>query len=133
MLRQQKKGAIFSGGLDIDYLESSHVELLKSIRVDELWVACDCERDLSRLDKAVDLLADFSIEKKRCYVLMGFGDDTPEKANRRCETIYTKGFLPFAQFFRPEGMWRGVPNEWRYVQRKWSRPAMYRSKKEQRR
>jgi len=129
MLRQQKKGIIFSGGLDIDYLQPWHMELLKSIKVDALWVACDCEQDLERLDKAKDLLGDFPIEKKRCYVMIGFGGETFDEAERRCEAVYAKGFLPFAQLYR------GIHAEpwgpcWRALHRKWSRPAAYRARKE---
>lgn len=129
MLRQQKKAAIFSGGLDIDYLQPWHVELLKSIKISELWVACDCERDLKRLDKAADLLADFSIEKKRCYVMTGFGGEDFNAAESRCEKVFEKEFLPFAQLYR------GPQDEpwgrcWKDLQRKWSRPAIYRAGKE---
>lgn len=128
MLSRQKKAAQFKGGLDIDYMKSWHIELLKKIRVDEIWVSCDREQDLKRLDKAADLLSDFSIEKKHCYVLMGFNGDNPDDANRRCEQIYKKGFLPRSQFYRPIVNFRSVPTEWRYVQWKWSRPAAYRKK-----
>lgn len=125
MLRMQAKAAVFSGGLDIDYLQPWHIDLLKTIKVKELWVACDREQDLKRLDKAVDLLADFSTEKKRCYVMIGFGGETFTDAERRLEAVYAKGFLPFAQ------MYRGPQDEpwgrcWKDLQRKWSRPAIYR-------
>lgn len=134
MLRQQKRGIVFSGGLDIDYLAPWHVELFKSIKVKELWVACDCEKDLKRLDKAADLLADFGIEKKRCYVLVGFGGEKLIDAERRLEAVYAKGFLPFCQPYRPIN----ADVEWypgeerdkiRRVIRKWSRPAAYRARR----
>lgn len=128
MLSRQKKAAQFKGGLDIDYLEAWQVELLKKIRVDEIWVACDRQEDLKRLDKAADLLSDFSIEKKHCYALMGFNGDTPDEANLRCEKIYEKGFLPRAQFYKsPKYKYDPVPFEWKYTIHKWSRPAIYRS------
>jgi hypothetical protein len=129
MLRQQKKGIKFSGGLDIDYLQFWHVDLLKTIKGKELWVACDTEAALEKLDKAADLLADFPTNKKRCYVLMGFGDDTPDKADRRCQLVLEKGFLPFAQFYQGPNAKPSMPHtsEWFWVRRKWSRPAIYRS------
>ena len=131
MLSRQKKAAQFKGGLDIDYLQPWHVELMKKIRTGELWVACDCEKDLTRLDKAKDLFSDFSIDKKRCYVLMGFDGDTPDAAERRCEQIYEKGFLPFAQFYQPSSARRRICDKnWHYIVWKWSRPAAYRPKKE---
>lgn len=129
MLQQQKEPIKFSGGLDIDYLQPWHVDLLRSIKVDELWVACDTAADLKRLDKAADLLADFSIEKKRCYVLIGFGDETQDEAERRLEAVYDKGFLPFSQLFRASESKCEHPLGWKALARKWSRPAMYRGGK----
>ena len=127
MLAGQKKGIEFKGGLDIDYLKPWHVELLKGIRVNELWVACDNQAGLNRLDKAVDLLADFSINKKRCYVLIGHGDETLTEAENRCAAVYEKGFLPFAQLFKDAHHEKEYSKEWRDLARKWSRPAIYRS------
>jgi len=135
MLAEQT-GVAFKGGLDIDYLTPWHVDRIKALpSVDELWVACDAKWQLPRMDKAAGLLADFSIEKRFCYALIGFGDDTPDKATARCEAILAKGFLPFVQYYRPPdiALWeRGVvpwsPAEWTEVIRKWSRPAFYRAK-----
>jgi hypothetical protein len=131
MLKNQHRVIQFKGGLDIDYLEPWHIELLKTIKIgqDSLWVACDREKDLSRLDKAADLFADYPIDSKRCYVLLGFNDDSTEAAERRCEKIYEKGFLPFAQYYQPNNSQRRVASQnWRCVVRKWSRPAAYRGK-----
>ena len=127
MLTSQKRGAEFKGGLDIDYLKPWHVELMKGIRINEMWVACDDNRGLIRLEKAEDLLADFPINKKRCYVLIGHNNDIAE-AEDRCETVYEMGFLPFAQLFRDESD-RKYSKEWRVLARKWSRPAAYRQRK----
>lgn len=128
MLSEQKEPANFAGGLDIDYLEPWHVEAFKRLRIGKcgLCVACDCKKDLARLDKARDLLADFSIEKKRCYVLVGFGGETQDQAQRRCEAVLAKGFLPFAQLYRgpDSALSRGSWREFCYF---WSRPALYRA------
>lgn len=134
MLSQQKRGAVFSGGLDIDYLQPWHTDLLKTIKIAKsgLWIACDRQADLNRLAKAKDLLGDFPIEKRRCYVLIGYDGDTPDAAERRCEQIYDdeRGFLPFAQYYQPDSLKkRTVPKEWQPTVRKWSRPAAYRKKK----
>jgi hypothetical protein len=132
MLSRQKEGAKFSGGLDIDYLTEWHVQQLKKIRIDELWVACDTEAALKKLDKAADLLADFPIDKKRCYVLMGFNGESIDQTERRLEIVYAKGFLPFVQPYKApdkgEYLWSiGSEGTRRAtVIHKWSRPAIYR-------
>jgi len=125
MLKLQPKPIEFKGGLDIDYLKPWHVELFKKIKVAELWVACDCKEDLPRLDKAVDLLSDYSIEKKRCYVLVGKDGETQAQAQERCVAVYRKGFLPFAQLYRGEtaGPSRG---EWHDLCHLWAKPGLYR-------
>jgi len=127
MLAGQRKGIEFKGGLDIDFMQPRHVELLKQIKVAELWVACDRAEDITRLDKAADLLGDFSIEKKRCYVLVGKDGETQDQAQARCEAVYRKGFLPYAQLFRSEnsGPSRG---QWHDFCNFWSKPGLYRKK-----
>jgi len=133
MLRRQRKGAEFKGGLDVDLLRPWHVDLLKSIRVNELWVACDRAEDLIRLDKARDLLADFSIAKKRCFVLVGYNGESVTEAERRLGAVYAKGFLPFVQPYKPPAVpfawcaWQPQA-QWLALIRKWSRPAAYRDR-----
>jgi len=129
MLSQQRKAAKFSGGLDIDYLTEWHVEQLKKIRVKELWVACDTEGALKKLDKVADLLSDFPIKKKRCYVLGGFDQMHPDNFESRCEAVLSKGFLPFAQLYHSPDHRVNYSPQWKALARKWSRPGIYRSKR----
>jgi len=127
MLAGQKKGIEFKGGLDIYYIQPWHVDLLKKIKIGKcgLCVACDRKEDLTRLDKAADLLADFSIEKKSCYVLVGKDGDTKEDAQARCVAVYRKGFLPYAQLYRDEKA-SSARGEWRNFCYFWSQPRLYR-------
>ena len=127
MLRKQKQAIKFSGGLDCDYLSAWNVDLLKTIKVGELWVSCDTESALRKLDKARDMLWDFPTEKKRCYVLGGFEQEHPDNFEARCEAVYEKGFLPFAQLYQPPDCWVNYTPQWKALARKWSRPAIYRS------
>jgi hypothetical protein len=134
MLRGQKRGIKFSGGLDIDYLQSWHLDLLKTIKINELWVACDQERDLPRLDKAKDLLSDFPLGKKRCYVLCFYNGDSMSHAEKRLEAVYEKGFLPFAQPYKsPDAEYEWCIGDDCFERakliRKWQRPAIYRKRK----
>jgi len=134
MLRMQKEPIKFSGGLDIDYLKKWHVGWLHFFRLDEIWVAFDSDQAVQdNLAKAKELLADFSIEKKRAYVLIGYGDDTPSAARRRLETVYQAGFLPFAMPYKgPDAEFKWCAGAglqpWKDLVRHWSRPAIYRRK-----
>ena len=114
MLAEQKKGVKFLGGLDIDFLKPWHVDLLKKIKIGKcgLCVACDRPEDIKRLDKAADLLSDFSIEKKRCYVLVGRDGETKDQAQVRCEAVLAKGFFVYAQLYRAENA-SSVRGDWR--------------------
>ena len=129
MLKQQKRGIVFSGGLDIDYLQEWHIERFKQINLAKsgLWVACDRPEHIARLDKARDLLSDFSIEKKRCYVLVGENGDTIQLAQERCRAVLRKGFLPYAQLYRSP---QASPSRggWREFCYYWSSPRLYRKK-----
>jgi hypothetical protein len=127
MLDQQKKGAQFKGGLDIDYFKPWHVDLFKSIKIAKsgLWVACDREQDLPRLDKARDLLSDFNIEKKRCYVLVGMDGESQEQAQRRLIAVLQKGFLHYAQLYRATDSPRSR-GDWRNFCYFWAKPHLYR-------
>ena len=126
MLKWQSKGIEFKGGLDIDYLQSWHVELLKKIKIAKsgLWIACDRKEDLPRLDKAADLLSDFDIEKKRCYVLVGMNGETQDQAQARCEAVFRKGFLPFAQLYRGIDA-KQSRGDWRNFSYYWTHPGLY--------
>ncbi|KKM83980.1 hypothetical protein LCGC14_1303840 [marine sediment metagenome] len=100
MLLKQPLGASFPGGLDMDYLKPWHVDALKELQSKHkfcaLWVAFDGPAGMKNLDKAKDLLADFSQERKFAYVLIGYDGDSLIKAENRCARVYESGFLPFA-------------------------------------
>ena len=127
MLKNQHRPVKFSGGLDIDMLSPWHIDLLKTIRLKYAWFACDHDGAFENLSKASDLLSDFSIEKKRCYVLIGFEGDTIKKAGKRLERVYRLGFLPMAMLYVPESK-ISHSSDWLSLRREWVRPAIYRSK-----
>jgi len=128
MLRRQPEPVIFSGGLDARIFNTWHVDLLKSIRLKFAWFACDIPGSFDYLERVAALMSDFSIEKKRCYVLIGFNGETIEKAEKRLQRVYYLGFLPFAMLYRSAE--REIPwsQEWRNLRRKWCRPAAYKQK-----
>jgi len=122
-----QRAVVFSGGLDADLLSDWHRELLETIRYSEIWLACDRRGSKSSLIRAAGILAGISTEKLRCYVLIGFGEESLSEARRRLEWVYSLGFLPFAQLYRGMKAVAYLP-EWRALARKWSRPALYRTK-----
>jgi hypothetical protein len=127
MLRQQNKPAIFSGGLDSRLLKKWHRELFDSIKVKELWFACDNYNMLPYLEKTAEILEGISKNKKRCYVMVGFKNESIEEAEKRLEKVYSLGFDPFCQLYQDLNK-KEYTKDWKNLSRKWSRPAAYHSK-----
>jgi hypothetical protein len=127
MLSDQR-AVVFAGGLDTTLFENWHRELLETIRYDELWFAADTLPATTSLERAARICDGISIEKRRCYVMIGFGQESLVQAERRLEQVYELGFLPFAQLYRGERAVSYSP-EWQALARKWSRPAAYRTKR----
>jgi len=122
---QGQKGIKFSGGLDAQLLSTWHVDQFKKLSINEMWFACDHKGALKHLERVADLTSDFSVNKKRCYVLIGFNGENILDAETRLESVYKLGFLPFAQLYRNENP-MNWSKEWKKLNRKWSRPAAYR-------
>jgi hypothetical protein len=127
MLRGQPRPIKFSGGLDIDMLQPWHIGLLKTIRIEHLWVACDYPGAMEKLKRAAELLRDFSRAKKRCYVLIGYDGETIRQAENRLKSVYRLGFLPFAMLYRPGDKPLRWGKDWRWLQKTWARPAAFKA------
>ncbi|MBA7709434.1 hypothetical protein ES703_118352 [subsurface metagenome] len=121
MLNQQS-GIIFSGGLDTRLLQPWHIREFEALRIKELWFAADTPGALSDLHRAARLLESYPRRKKRCYVLIGFANETPREAEHRLQGVWDTGFLPFAQMYRGQGE-QPRTLAWKQLQRLWSRPA----------
>ena len=128
MLAQQPMPASFPGGLDLDLLNEWHIGLLQGLqkvhRLGTMFVAFDTEKSIEKLPRAKELLGSFNIGRRFAYVLIGFEGDTLEQAESRLERVYDTedGFLPFAMLFDGN---KDDP-DWKALQRKWCRPAIYR-------
>jgi hypothetical protein len=127
MLREQRRGIYFNGGLDKHFFQPWHRDLFDSIKIGELWFACDTLSDLPALEKIVPLLSGISIEKLRCYTMIGYAGESLSDAQRRLERVFEIGFLPFCQLHQPPETQKHYTEEWRILQRKWIRPAAFRS------
>lgn len=121
MLSSQKKAAIFSGGLDTRLVSPWHRALFDSIRIKELWFACDTMDDLERLEQTADIFRGYSMNKLRCYTMIGF-NETIDEARTRLEAVFNLGFLPYAQLYQGE-VEKAWPKEWNQLGRTFKRPA----------
>lgn len=127
MLREQDRRIYFNGGLDKHFLKDWHRKLFDSIKIGELWFACDTMADLSWLERASQILDGIPFRKRRCYTMIGYGGETIEDAERRIERVFSLGFMPFCQLYQPDET-KTYSEQWRQIRRKWSRPAAYLSK-----
>lgn len=128
MLRRQPDPIKFSGGLDAEMLQEWHVDLLKSIKLKFAWFGCDYPGAIVNLQKAAELLVDFPVDKKHCYVLIGFNGEQIKTAEKRILQVYELGFLPYAMLYRgPDTLAKNMshPLEWRELQRWGCMPWAY--------
>lgn len=128
MLSRQRRGVVFSGGLDAEYFHPWHWERMEKLRLAELWFACDSIQALNHLERVSEMISVVPIRKKRCYCLIG--RENLQDAEERLERVFALGFLPFAQLYRTEATQSPYSPQWKALARKWSRPAAYRPRKE---
>ena len=130
MLAAQHRRVFFKGGLDARLFTLRHRELLDTIRIGELWFACDHAAALAPLQRVAPMLAGVPVDKRRCFVMIGYGDESISQAESRLESVYRLGFLPFCQLYQDEQkkVWA---SEWRSLARKWMRPAAYRKRSQE--
>jgi len=132
MLRTQKR-VDFAGGLEAARITDEIVEELRSLKIYQLWLSFDPPYNEKPILKAVEKLKRyFRRDQIRCYVLIGYYDDTLEKAENRLKWVYEIGTLPFAMRYRtPEPKWDGTflykERSWNLLTRQWSWPAIIKS------
>jgi len=122
MLKTQK-GICFKGGLQANLIDDHFIENIKQLRISELWVACDTDEAIPAFTRAAEKLkaAGYTREHIRCYVLIG---DDIEANEKRLQTVYNAGVMPFAQLYQPcHGERKDYSREWKMFHRQWSRPA----------
>ena len=114
----------FKGGLQSDLLTDWDIDQMRNLKIHELWFACDSNNHIGRLSKAIKKCSKYFPKwKLRCYVLIG--DDMQENENRLKE-VYKIGCYPFSQLYQPLE-WINYSKEWKDFNRKWSRPAIYKT------
>jgi len=125
MLRTCDQPIQFKGGIDAPRFTEEHRALIGTIKLGELWFACDADSRMNALKRVIPLLKGIPRNKRRCFVMVGFNDETIENANQRIRTVYNLGFDPFAQFYRGPNEQEHT-SEWKSFCRTWARPCAYR-------
>jgi hypothetical protein len=130
MLKGQK-AVCFKGGLEPSRITLPEARKMKTLRIRELWLACDSDDAITGLRQSVRILkrAGFKRYQLRCYVLIGFD---MKKEEKRLRAVYRMGCLPFSQLYQPADR-KQYAKDWEDFNRKWSRPAAYRSAEKKRR
>ena len=124
MAGAQQRQAVFSGGLEARLLEQWHVDRLRAMNPEQMFFAYDRPGDLEPLEWAATMLkaVGFTRHHMRCYVLAGYRDDTPDKAEERLRAVLGLGFHPCIMLYRGEDGEK--PEGFEALERYWSRPAL---------
>lgn len=128
MLSKQKR-INFAGGLQASRITDEIVEKLRNLSIYQLWLSFDYPEAEKSLIKAVNKLKRyFRRDQIRCYVLIGYLDDTLPKAETRLRRAWEIGTLPFAMLYRDRDEDNNQrTKQWKQFQRQWTRPAIIKS------
>ena len=122
MLRTQK-GICFKGGLEAGLIDDHFIRNITSLRIKELWLACDTDGAFPGFKKACEKLtrAGFTRSHIHCYVLIG---KDIEKDEERLQNIYNSGAMPFAMLYRDfSDKKKHYGDDYEKFARQWQRPA----------
>lgn len=130
MLRAQTR-IRFTGGLEAARFKDWHRDGFRRLEphsIREIWFAADTDAAVAPLANVAEKMRpmfagykDKGRRKLRCYVMIG--RESLGAAELRLERVWELGFLPFAQLFQKGGNRTEYSDEWRKLERKWSRPA----------
>ena len=127
MLQSQKR-IVFSGGLEAVRVTDKIAEQLRGLRMDRIFLAYDNPVNLPRVAEASRILRKYFTRRYLyCFVLIGYGSDTMDKAEERLREVWNMGAIPFAMLYRnKQGEYPQPVDEWKKFQRLWCRPALIR-------
>jgi hypothetical protein len=123
MLKRQPQRAKLTGGLEPHLIKPWHLELMRDAKIDSFFTAYDSPGDFDALVDFGKLAKEYGFtaqnRKARAYVLIGYENDTLEKAEVRMHQTIKAGFMPFAMLYRgPDGSY-DQPHM-KAFQREWS-------------
>lgn len=133
MLKRQPNRAQFTGGLEAAILTGWHADLIADLRPETLFFAYDTPDDWYPLVRATGMLIDRGMHghRLRCYVLIGFGNDTQEAAEQRLNAVVDLGLFPMAMLYR--GKDGTTKPGWGAFARSWAGPVIVGSRVRERR
>jgi hypothetical protein len=126
MLAKQENRPEFTGGLEPPKLKQWHIDEMLKLKVKQMFFAYDGPEDREPMYEVGKLLKANGITIRsrvpRCYCLIGYPEDTFEKATKRLEECLQFGFIPMAMLYRDNTGARSI--EWARFQTSWARPAI---------
>jgi hypothetical protein len=130
MLKRQPYRPQFVGGLEAKLLTADMATKLRELNPKSMFFAYDTPDDYEPLVQSGIYLRNAGFKKSnqqaRCYVLVGYKNDTFEKAEKRLLQTWEAGFFPFAMLFRDfAGKYDA---EWKRFQREWANQVITGSK-----
>lgn len=127
MLKRQKRGAIFAGGIQPSLVTPWFADLMRTITVNQVFLAADTKGAIRPLAKAVAMLGFLGRNKLRAFTLIAFNGETVPQAEERLEAVWETGAMPFAQLYQPPDQFIHYTREWKALARTWMRPAAMRT------
>jgi hypothetical protein len=121
MLSKQTNPVEFTGGIEPARLRDWH--LFVDLKPQQIFFAYDSPDDEEPCKVAMDkmVMAGFTRNVLRCFVLIGYKGDTFEMAEKRLRSVCSMGAYPMAMLWRDVDGKRDL--EWSKFQRLWARPA----------
>lgn len=128
MLKNQKHPIEFTGGIEAKIVKDWHIDLFTSINLKQLFCAYDTPDDYDPLVAVGKRFKEANItlenRKARCYVLIGYPNDTIEKAQKRIIQTINAGFFPFAMRYRNDNGYIFKERAWNLFTREWTNPII---------
>ncbi len=135
MLLRQPEQPRFTGGLEAARLTPWHIDWLLKLKPEYIYFAYDEPSDYEPLINAAALLKDGGVMKGHmvgCYVLIGYKNDTFEKAEKRLINTVHLGYMPQAMLYDRGVEWSEYERDkWQSFQREWANKVIVGSKMKQ--
>lgn len=124
----KRLGVKFTGGLEAAELKDWHVRLIAALKPkpEILYFAYDHPANLDPLIEAAKKMRAIGFNNQRvgCYVLIGWRDDTIDKAQDRLQQVVDLDMMPFAMLYADEH--KPADPDWKAFQRSYAKPQIVR-------